>query len=69
MEHLPTTELVIRDGIPVWLIQGWGVEAVSANRHAALRSFRQTCESRGLQLPSGSEQPRRGPSECDEPGV
>jgi hypothetical protein len=25
MEHLPTTELVIHNGIPVWLIQGWGV--------------------------------------------
>ncbi len=69
MEHLFTTELVIRDGIPVWLIQGWGVEAVSASRHAALRSFRWKCQCRGLQLPGGSEQPRRGPSECDEPGV
>ena len=69
MEHLPTTELVIRNGIPVWLIQGWGVEAVSASRHAALRSFRWKCQRRGLQLPAGSEQPRRGPSECDEPGV
>jgi hypothetical protein len=69
MEHLPTSELVIRNGIPVWLIQGWGVEAVSASRHAALRSFRWKCQRRGLQLPAGSEQPRRGPSECDEPGV
>ena len=69
MEHLFTTELVIRDGIPVWLIQGWGVESVSASRHAALRSFRWKCQRRGLQLPVGSEQPRRGPSECDEPGV
>jgi hypothetical protein len=69
MEHLFTTELVIRDGIPVWLIQGQGVEAVSASRHAALRSFRWKCQRRGLQLPAGSEQPRRGPSECDEPGV
>jgi hypothetical protein len=69
MEHLFTTKLVIRDGIPVWLIQGWGVEAVSASRHAALRSFRWKCQRRGLQLPAGSEQPRRGPSECDEPGV
>ena len=69
MEHLFTTELVIRDGIPVWLIQGWGVETVSASRHAALRSFRWKCQRRGLQLPAGSEQPRRGPSECDEPGV
>jgi hypothetical protein len=69
MDHLPTTELVIRDGQPTWLVQWQGVEAVSASRRAALRSFRWKCQRRGLQLPTGSEQPRRGPSECDEPGV
>ncbi len=69
MAHLPTTELVIRNGQPVWLVQGWGVEAVSCSRHAALRSFHWKCQRRGLQIPAGNEQPRRGPSEVDEPGV
>ena len=71
MDHLPlpTTELVIRDGIPVWLVQGGGVEALDADRRSAQALFRQECERRGLQLPDGNEQPRRGPSECDEPGV
>ena len=69
MEHLPTTELVIRDGIPVWLVQGGGVEAAHSDRHAAAAQFAQECQRRGLQLPSGNEQPRRGPSEVDEPGV
>ena len=67
--HLPTTELVIRDGIPVWLIQGGGVESVSVDRQAAAAAFTLECQRRGLQLPGGNEQPRRGPSECDEPGV
>ena len=69
MHHLPTTELIIRDGIPVWLMQGDGVEVVAADRHTAEAMFRQAYESRGLQPPGGGEQPRRGPSEVDEPGV
>jgi hypothetical protein len=69
MQHLPTTELVIRGGIPVWLVQGGGVEAVAEDWRTAEAMFRQSCESRSLQLPGGSEQPRRGPSEVDEPGV
>jgi hypothetical protein len=69
MEHLFTTELVIRDGIPVWLVQGGGVEAVDSDRRTAEAMFRQTCQRRGLQLPGGNEHPRRGPSEVDEPGV
>jgi len=69
MEHLPTIELVIRDGIPVWLVQGGGVEAAHSDRHAAAAQFVLECQRRGLQLPSGNDQPRRGPSECDEPGV
>jgi hypothetical protein len=69
MEHLPTTELVIRDGIPVWLVQGGGVQAVDRDRRTAEAQFALECQRRGLQLPSGNEQPRRGPSEVDEPGV
>ena len=69
MHHLPTTELVIRDGVPVWLMQGGGVEAVDSDRRTAAAQFAKECQRRGLQLPAGGEQPRRGPSECDEPGV
>jgi hypothetical protein len=67
--HLPTTELVIRDGQPAWLVAWRGVEAVSTDRQAAAAAFTLECQRRGLQLPGGNEQPRRGPSECDEPGV
>jgi hypothetical protein len=66
---LPTTELVIRNGQPVWLVQCGGVSAEDPDRHAAAALFIRECKSRGLQLPDGNVQPRRGPSECDEPGV
>jgi uncharacterized SAM-binding protein YcdF (DUF218 family) len=69
MHHLPTTELVIRDGAPVWLVQGGGVSVAHGDRHTAAAQFARECQRRGLQLSGGSEQPRRGPSECDEPGV
>ena len=69
MQHLPTTELVIGDGIPVWLVQGGGVQVTADDWRTAEAMFRQSCKSRGLQLPGGGEQPRRGPSEVDEPGV
>jgi len=69
MAYLPTTELIIRDGIPVWLVQGGGVSVADGDRHTAAAQFAQECQRRGLQLPSGGQQPRRGPSECDEPGL
>ena len=52
--QLPTTELVIRDGIPVWLMQGGGVEAAAEDWRTAEAMFRQACESRGLQPPAGT---------------
>jgi len=69
MEHLPTTELIIRDGIPVWLMHGGGVTVEHSDGPTAVRLFHQECQRRGLQLPDGGPQPRRGPSEVDEPGV
>ena len=66
---LPTTEMVIRDGQPVWLIQGDGISVEHPSGQVAVRLFRQQCESRGLHPQDPGEQPRRGPSECDEPGV
>jgi len=67
--HLPTTELVICDGQPIWLVQGAGVASRHPDRHAATAAFSMECQRRGLQLPGGGKQPRRGPSECDEPGL
>ena len=69
MDYLPTAELVIRDGIPVWLVQGGGVEASAEDWRSAAEQFTQECQRRGLQLPGGGKQPRRGPSEVDEPGL
>ena len=69
MEHLPTTELIIRDGKPIWLMQGGGVVVEHRDGPTAERLFRQECRRRGVRLPSGGEQPRRGPSDVDEPGV
>jgi hypothetical protein len=69
MGHLPTLELVIRDGTPVWLIQCEEVAAEHQDRRTAAQLFTAQCQSRGLRLPDGGAQPRRGPSEVDEPGV
>jgi hypothetical protein len=69
MEHLPTTELIIRDGRPIWLIECGGVTVEHSDRHTAAEQFSAECQRRGLQLPDGGQQPRRGPSEVDEPGV
>lgn len=68
--HLPTREVVIRDGQPVWRICGMGlcVEDRSGTRAAA--EFDALCLSMGMQPPRhGPELPTRGPSEVDEPGV
>ena len=69
MERLPTTELIIRNGVPVWLVQGSGVAVEHSDGFTAERLFRRECRRRGVRLPSGGEQPRRGPSDVDEPGV
>jgi hypothetical protein len=69
MGHLPTTELIIRNGVPVWLVQGSGVAVEHEDGCTAERLFRRECRRRGVRLPSGGEQPRRGPSDVDEPGV
>ena len=66
---LPTTEMVIRDGQPVWLVQGDGISVEHPSGQVAARMFREICESRGPLPQDPGEQPRRGPSECDEPGV
>jgi hypothetical protein len=65
----PTAELVIRDGMPVWLIQGGGVETTHNDLQRAMLLFRQEATASGLSFPAGADRPERGPSECDEPGV
>ena len=67
---LPTQELVIRDGQPIWRVcgQGYCVEDASGTR--AMAAFRALCSSRGIEAPcTGPVMPCRGPSESDEPGV
>ena len=67
---LPTKEVVIgADGSPIWRIQGDGIAVEHVSGTEADRLFKQKCESRGLHPEDSGEQPRRGPSECDEPGV
>lgn len=67
--RLPTREVVIRDGQPVWRICGMGicVEDTSGTRAAA--EFDALCLSMGIDPPSRQGLPERGPSEVDEPGV
>ena len=67
--QLPTTEMVIENGQPIWLVSGAGIEIRHPGGRAALELFHQECKNRGLLLPGGGEQPRRGPTEVDEPGV
>lgn len=66
---LPTREVVIRDGQPVWRVctRDLCVEDRSGQRAASM--FEALCASRGIQLPTGDAPPARGPSEVDEPGV
>lgn len=69
MKDLPTTEIVIENGQPIWLVCGGGIEIRHPDGRTAGELFRQECKKRGLLLPDGGEQPRRGPTEVDEPGV
>jgi hypothetical protein len=72
MSELPTIEYVpVQKGRQlVWRVCGLGycVEEFSIPR--AWAKFEALCRSKGLEPPSaGPDQPRRGPSEVDEPGV
>jgi hypothetical protein len=70
IRQLPTTEVVIRNGQPVWRVCGAGLCIEDQSGIRAMAAFRALCISRGLS-PScdGPELPCRGPSESDEPGV
>lgn len=67
---MPTQEVVIRDGQPIWRVCGQGLCVEDRSGTRALSAFRALCASRGIELPSGGHTlPWRGPSEVDEPGV
>jgi hypothetical protein len=70
LRQLPTQEMIIRNGQPIWRVcgQGYCVEDASGTR--AMAAFRALCSSRGIEAPcTGPVMPCRGPSEVDEPGV
>ena len=67
---MPTQEMVIRDGQPIWRVCGQGLCIEDASGIRAMTILRALCSSRGIELPSGGHQlPMRGPAEVDEPGV
>ena len=67
---LPTTEVIIRDGQPVWRVCGQGVCVEDRSGTQAMAAYRAKC--RDLGMPStvcSGNAPCRGPCEVDEPGV
>lgn len=70
MTDLPTWEVIPRGGQLVWRVCGCGLCIEDTCGQRALSEFEALCRSRGIEPPSaGPDQPRRGPSEVDEPGV
>lgn len=67
--NLPTREVVVRNGQPIWRVCGQGLCVEDASGTRATSAFEALCLSRGITLPSGPQRPCRGPSEVDEPGV
>lgn len=66
---LPTREVVIRDGQPIWRICTRDLCVENRSGHRADDEFRALCVSKGIEIPAGDAPPARGPSEVDEPGV
>jgi hypothetical protein len=67
---LPTQEVVIRDGQPVWRVCGAGLCVEDASGTRAMSAFRALCLSRGIEAPCIDPiMPCRGPFESDEAGV
>jgi hypothetical protein len=68
--QLPTQEVVIRNGQPVWRVCGAGMCVEDASGIRAMSAYRALCSSHGIEPPcTDLSLPCRGPSECDEPGV
>lgn len=67
---LPTQEVVIRDGQPIWRVCGCGLCVEDASGTRAMAAFEALCISHGIEPPAcGASMPCRGPSESTEPGV
>jgi hypothetical protein len=67
---LPTTEVVIRDGQPVWRVCGQGVCVEDRSGTQALAAYNALCQAQGKPTTGCSgNAPCRGPCEVDEPGV
>jgi hypothetical protein len=70
LRQLPTQEIIIRDGQPIWRVCGQGYCVENASGTRAMAAFKALCLSRGIEAPcDGPVMPCRGPSESDEPGV
>jgi hypothetical protein len=67
---LPTLEVVIRNGSPVWRVCGMGLCVEDRSGTRAQEAFRVLCLAKGLHPPVNDDKaPCRGPSEVDEPGL
>jgi hypothetical protein len=67
---LPTQEVIIREGQPIWRVCGAGLCVEDRSGTKAMAAFQAECISQGIELPSsGLTMPCRGPSESTEPGV
>jgi hypothetical protein len=70
MSDLPTLEVIPRSGRLYWRVCGMGLCVEECSGEKARAAFDALCRSRGIKPPTaGPDQPRRGPSEVDEPGV
>jgi hypothetical protein len=67
---LPTQEVIIREGQPIWRVCGAGLCVEDRSGTKAMAAFQALCVSRGIEPPTrGPHVPCRGPSESTEPGV
>lgn len=67
--ELPTIEVVIRDGQPIWRVCALGMCVEEASGERAHERLRDLCLARGVEATPSCCPPRRGPCESDEPGV
>lgn len=67
---MPTQELIIRNGQPIWRVCALGLCVEDASGVRAMSAFKALCQSRGITLPeTGASMPFRAPSDVDESGV
>lgn len=66
---LPTQEVIIRHGEPIWRVCGHGLCVEDRSGTKVMAAFRAECIRQGIEPPAGPSMPCRGPSESTEPGV